>query len=78
MRSDGKTPPQLVLVQDAPHPVYEVSDDTRLPYVPELLFDENLPSDMSLALRGSMFRFRTREERMQFAFGMQIANGVWP
>lgn len=66
----------ITLIQHPPlHPVYEVEDETPLHKVVEFLFEEGLPEDMSLALRGSMLHFRTREERIQFGLGLQIGSG---
>lgn len=65
----------LVLVENA-HPTYEVPEGTSPYNVLGDLMSEELPEDMSLSFNGSMFRFRTRAERLQFAFGMQVVLDV--
>jgi hypothetical protein len=64
------------LVQQEPHPVYEAEGFTpsALNKLLDWLYDEDkaLPEDLSLSFRGGMYRFRTREERLQFLAGMTV------
>jgi len=60
------------------HPVYEVrhlDDGDGVAYnqmITELTTDD-LPDDMSLGVKGSLFHFATKSERIQWMFGFQKA-----
>lgn len=59
-------------IQETPHPVYKVELNNLNEFY-KWITSENLENNMSLSLRGNMYCFRTREERMQFALGFDAA-----
>lgn len=59
-------------IQLIPVPVWEVDDDT-IPYDVIEFVQSDLPEDMSIVWRGRVFHFRTKEERIQFSFGIDVA-----
>lgn len=67
---------KVVLSQEHPHPVFDV-EEFSIPKDFNVLLDwlhrKDLPEDLSLAFEGTMYRFRTRTERVQFALGFDRA-----
>lgn len=64
----------ITLIQKPPHhPVYEANEATPVREVIDFCFQDDLPDEMSLGFKGSLFVFRTTTERFQFALGLQAA-----
>ena len=59
----------MTMLQSRPYPVYEVDHMTPRTLAHDLI-EKDFPDDMGLSYRGMLYRFRTREERIQFALGM--------
>ncbi len=53
--------------------VFKVEDTTSLKHVMEALWNPDLPEAMNLYCRGNVFVFKTRQERMHFAHGLELA-----
>lgn len=58
------------------HPIFEATEETTVLEIENFVFSESLPSDMSLVVRDLVLHFHTREERMQFGLGLQIAREI--
>ena len=66
---------KIVLAQENP-PVYEVEGYTGPVDFHEILswlHSKDLPEDLSLGFEGTLYRFRSRVERVQFALGFDKA-----
>lgn len=63
--------PKFTLIQEHPA-IYEAPERAEPVEIMAFLFREDLPSRMSLSAAGCLYFFRTREERMQFALGIQL------
>jgi len=60
------------------HPVYElVCRNEEINEVIDWLAHTKLPNCMSLSLGCSIYKFRTKEERISFALGLQATTGNW-
>jgi len=70
VKKDATMLQTLTTLQTEPHLVMEWNGPPTHILV-MALWDEDLPSDMSLSCCGRLFRFRTREERMQWTLGVQ-------
>lgn len=69
----------LIATQVIPHPVFDAPASCDLFLLVSDLQHEDLPADMSLCFNGNQFRFRTREERLQFALGIEaVLNFLFP
>ena len=68
---------KIVRIQDIPHPIFEVQEyegsKDFSAIIAWLHKSSELPQDMSFSFKGTMFRFRTEYERLQWALGFDKA-----
>jgi len=57
------------------HETWEAKNLASIPDLVEDLQSRDLPEEMSFSWWNSVYVFRTREERIQFTFGLQAAHG---